>query len=71
MLKIEALSYQALNLRTLQLFKLLCEWTGLTMQKMKGVQKLASESISSLQHRSYSYAFLQGRPSSWRPSPNA
>ncbi len=61
MLKIEALSYQALNLRTLQLFKLLCEWTGLTMQKMKGVQKLASESISSLQHRSYSYAFLQAQ----------
>ena len=62
MLKIESLRYQTINLRTMQLFRLLCEWTGLTMKKMQNVEKLASEAITSSQNqRSYSYAFLQAQ----------
>lgn len=61
MLKIEAMDFQSFNLRTLQLFKMLCEWTGLTMKKMKGMRKLAGETITSREHHSYSYAFLQAQ----------
>lgn len=61
MLKIEKLTFQSLNLRTVQLFTLLCEWIGLTLRKMFNVQKMASETITGHNHRAYSYAFLQAQ----------
>ena len=61
MLKIEKMSFQSLNLRTVQLFTLLCEWIGLTLRKMFNVQKMASETINGHNHRAYSYAFLQAQ----------
>lgn len=61
MLKIEKMTFQSLNLRTVQLFTLLCEWIGLTMRKMINVQKMANETITGHNHRAYSYAFLQAQ----------
>jgi hypothetical protein len=61
MLKIEKMTFQSLNLRTVQIFTLLCEWIGLTLRKMFNVQKMASETITGHNHRAYSYAFLQAQ----------
>jgi hypothetical protein len=61
MLKIEKMTFQSLNLRTVQLFTLLCEWIGLTLRKMFNVQQMASETINSQSNRAYSYAFLQAQ----------
>lgn len=59
MLKIEEMNIHTLNRRTIQLFKLLCEWLGTTLRKMSRVNTLESTTISSQTNRSYSYAFLQ------------
>lgn len=61
MLKIEKMTFQSFNLRSIQLFSLLCEWIGLTWKRMRKVQRLASEAITSQTNRSYSYAFLQAQ----------
>lgn len=61
MLKIEKMTFQSLNLRTVQLFTLLCEWIGLTLKKMFNVQQMASETINSQNRRAYSYAFLKAQ----------
>jgi hypothetical protein len=61
MLKIEKMTFQSLNLRTVQLFTLLCEWIGLTLRKMFNVQQMASETINSQNRRAYSYAFLKAQ----------
>ncbi len=61
MLKIEKMTFQSLNLRTVQLFTLLCEWIGLTLKKMITVQQMAGDTINSNNHRTYSYAFLKAQ----------
>lgn len=59
MLKIEKLTFQSLNLRTVQLFTLLCEWIGLTLKKMFNVQQMADDTINSIGQMTYSCAFLK------------
>ena len=61
MLKIEKMTFQSLNLRTIQLFSLLCEWIGLTLRKMINVRQMAGDTITSVNHRTYSYAFLKAQ----------
>jgi hypothetical protein len=61
MLKIEKMTFQSLNLRAVQLFTLLCEWIGLTLRKMLNVQQMAGDTINSVSHRTYSYAFLKAQ----------
>jgi len=61
MLKIEEITFSSFNSRTVQLFKLLCEWFGVTLRKMAVMREMSSSSINSQEHRSYSYAFLQAQ----------
>ena len=61
MLKIEKMTFQSLNLRAVQLFTLLCEWIGLTLKKMINVQKMAGDTINSMNQRTYSFAFLKAQ----------
>lgn len=61
MLKIEKMSFQSFNLRTVQLFSLLCEWIGLALRKMRNLQRVAAESIKSHNHRTYSHVFLKAQ----------
>lgn len=61
MLKIEKMTFQSFNFRTVQLFTLLCEWIGLMLRKTRSVREMSGETINSQRHRSYSYAFLKAQ----------
>ncbi len=59
MLKVEKLGFLDLNLSTIETFRTLCEWIGLTLVNARRYQTAKSESLVNPDHNLMSYSYFQ------------
>lgn len=59
MLKVERLGFLDLNLSTIETFRTLCEWIGMTLVNARRYQLAKSESLINPDHKLMSYSYFQ------------